>query len=126
MSNVDRKPLQDTPATSEIARSHNNRLGAVYSSLSAFWNARQGSDRGPRRDAYSVVLFDNHIHHATSHDTVSNPEELLANVLRYRPGFGTNFGRALEGAHRRMTDQWDHERSVGLTFFLFCILIRNL
>ncbi|EKM59288.1 uncharacterized protein PHACADRAFT_249677 [Phanerochaete carnosa HHB-10118-sp] len=59
MSVTDREPLKGTPVTARIAARHNNRLGAVYSSLYAFWSTRHAVANGTtsRRDAYSVILF---------------------------------------------------------------------
>jgi hypothetical protein len=56
MSSVDRHPLTGTPVTAQIVRRSNNRLGAVYSSLYAFWASRNAAVEGQavaaRRDAY--------------------------------------------------------------------------
>ncbi|KAI0089043.1 hypothetical protein BDY19DRAFT_993275 [Irpex rosettiformis] len=116
MSNTDRRPLEATPMTARIAERHNNRLGAVYQSLFGFWSARQGLGHGPRQDAYSVILFNQHVHHAVIHDTTSTAEELLNNILRYEPGFGTNFTLAIEAGQARMEDQWDNDRASVMIF----------
>ena len=40
MSLSEPRPLNNTPTSQLIRRTHNNRLGAVSSSLQAFWEAR--------------------------------------------------------------------------------------
>jgi len=61
MGTKDRRPLPGTPSTALISRHCTNRLGAVYSSLHAFWRSRDAAlsagQAGTRRDAYSVILF---------------------------------------------------------------------
>jgi hypothetical protein len=63
MSDQDRQPLPDTPATQRIVAVANNRFGAVVSTLYSFWTARDtavraGAAAGLRRDAYSIVTFE--------------------------------------------------------------------
>ena len=62
MDSRDNLPLANSPVTQVIARSQNNRFGAALSSLFSFCKAReeairQGAATGARRDAYSVILF---------------------------------------------------------------------
>ena len=118
MSKRDHRPRQDTPVTTHLSEHHDNRLGAVYSSLFAFWTARQGPGRDPRRDTYSVVLFNQNIYHAVIDNTTSTAEELLTGLLRFQPGFGTNFQIAIEAAQTRMDAHWDDERSVKCPLLL--------
>ena len=63
MTDTDRQPLPNSPATQRIVQRANNRFGAVISSLYGFWTARDaavraGVNAGQRRDAYSIVSFD--------------------------------------------------------------------
>lgn len=62
MDSRDNLPLANSPVTQVIARRQNNRFGAALSSLFSFCKAReeairQGAATGARRDAYSVILF---------------------------------------------------------------------
>ena len=115
MSSTDRRPLDNTPTTRLIQTTHNNRLGAVYSSLQGFWQARHqamtaAGRGGVRRDAYTVILFNNTITTAITHNFMSTPEQLLATVLQHRTERGTNFGAALQAARAAIEDNWSAER----------------
>lgn len=57
MGGQDHLPVERTPVAARISFNHNNRYGAVISSLYAFWVARQASNPD-RRDVTSIVLFD--------------------------------------------------------------------
>ncbi|TBU32928.1 hypothetical protein BD311DRAFT_653546 [Dichomitus squalens] len=121
MSAGDRRPLDNTPTTQLIRRSHNNRLGAAYSSLRGFWEARHRAvavnGGNARRDAYSVILFDHSVTTVVTHDFNSSPTELLNAVLRYRTDGGTNFTLAIETARACMERHWSTER-VPVVIFL--------
>ena len=115
----DRSPLQDTPVTARIAARCNNRLGAVYSSLHAFWSSRQvalsqssSSSQQPqiRRDAYSVLLFDHEVTTCLANDFTSTPDELLNAVLVHSRRRGTNYTSALKAAQAVMVTHWSSER----------------
>lgn len=118
MGATDRRPLQNTPVTNRIASQHNNRVGAVYSSLHGFWQARASALNSvagsaiPRRDAYSVILFDHHIYRSVTNDFESTPDELLNRVLPYGDGGGTNYTRAIREAQTIMEDNWSTERYI--------------
>lgn len=112
MRRYDERPLSDTPVAARIARSHNNRLGAVYSSLYAFWHARHATLTGThnRRDSYSAILFNETVVQSVNNDFTSPPEELLNQLLRYSATGGTNYGGALQAAQRCMEANWSTER----------------
>ncbi|PCH41521.1 hypothetical protein WOLCODRAFT_100734 [Wolfiporia cocos MD-104 SS10] len=118
----DRRPLQDRPSTALITRRHNNRLGAAYSSLDAFWNARRSavSDAGQgatiRRDAHTVLLFDDLLSECLVNDFTSTPEQLLDAVLQYTTGGGTNFTAAIRAAQTQMERHWSTERTPVVVF----------
>ncbi|KAI9443795.1 hypothetical protein H4582DRAFT_1807488, partial [Lactarius indigo] len=126
MSSHDRQPLPDAPATYRIREKANNRLGAVYSALYSFWSARHaavtGTSRqqatGARRDAYSIILFDNTAENAVVNDFTSTPDQLLDSILDERAGGGTNFAAAIQASQAIMIDNWSTERLV----FLFPLL----
>ena len=113
MRNSDRKPLPNTPVTATISARCDNRLGAVYSALYAFWKSREARHQNNmRHDAYSVVLFDNAGAIGLANDFQSSPQDLLNTVLPFGPGYGTNFGSALESARSVMEEHWAPDRYV--------------
>jgi hypothetical protein len=118
MSSTDRRPLADAPATDLIRQYTDNRLGAVYSALYSFWSARNAAVTagqqvaGPRRDAYSIVLFNKRTTNVSVNDFTSTPDQLLGLVLAERPSDGTNFTAALEAARAIMEQNWSTERPV--------------
>jgi len=122
MSNSDRRPLANTPATSRIVQRSNNRLGAVYSALHSFWSARHAAvtvgaqATHNRRDAYSIILFDDTASTCVTNDFTSSPDELLDAVLHYDSGGGTNFTTALQSAQRVMEQNVSTERSPVIIF----------
>lgn len=114
MDYSDRRPLGNTPTTGIISRRHNNRLGAVYSSLQAFWAARSAANAGQaaaiRRDAYTVLLFNQAVSECVVHDFASTPDQLLNAVLRFSADGGTNFTSAIQVAQAQMERHWSPER----------------
>lgn len=110
MRKSDRTPLKDTPVANRIAALHNNRLGAVYASLYAFWQARHAA--GDRRDAYSVLLHDDEVITPVVNDLTRTPDDLLARVLPHKARLGTNFTKALKATQSCMERHWSAERCV--------------
>jgi len=116
MSYNDCYPLTDAPMTNQIQRSANNRLGAVYSALYSFWSSRHAAITanreavGARRDAYSVILFNEGTTQILTNDFTSTPDQLLAIVLRHQAGGGTNFTAALQTGQTVMEQNWSAER----------------
>ena len=117
MGDTDRGPLDDTPVTDIIAERQDNRLGAVSSSLYAFWSARHSTLTGAvnRRDAYSVLLFNQRVICPVANDFVSSPDDLLNEVLRYEPRGGTDINRALAFAQACVEEHWNLERQATCT-----------
>ncbi|KAK0239018.1 hypothetical protein EDD85DRAFT_769081 [Armillaria nabsnona] len=118
MRNKDRLPLKDTPVTASIQSTCNNRLGAVYSALHAFWMSRHAAvtsnGRGRaqhRQDSYSVILFDETIIRGVINDFTSSPRELLNGLLQHQTGFGTDYDLALSDARTVMAQNWSAERT---------------
>jgi len=122
MSRKDRRPLADTPMANQIRISADNRLGAVYSALYSFWSSRHvavTANRqavGARRDAYSVILFNEEATQVLTNDFTSTPDQLLGTVLRQKAVLGTNFKAALQTGRKVMEQHWSTERFV--TFHL--------
>ncbi|KIM52556.1 hypothetical protein SCLCIDRAFT_549583 [Scleroderma citrinum Foug A] len=120
MSSVDRRPLQNTPASARIIATANNRFGAVLSSLFSFWSARAtaiGSGMNvARRDAYSVILFNHAALTAIENDFTSTPDQLLDALLPYKADRGTNYTAALVHAQDLMKKHWCTERPPVIIF----------
>lgn len=114
MAATDHRPLADTPVTARISRTHNNRLGAVYSALHEFWSALNATLRGgdARRDSYTVLLFDSQLDPVKVNDLTSSPEEMLDALLQYPPGYLTFYDMALHGASSHLEANWSADRSV--------------
>jgi hypothetical protein len=118
MSSEDRRPLQGTPTTQRISARADNRLGAVYSALHAFWSARhaavaQAGANGQvavRRDAYSVLLFDHDVTTIVANDFQRSPDDLLNTALQYEARGGTNYTLALQNTQAVMERNWSSER----------------
>jgi hypothetical protein len=120
----DRQPLRDTPVTARLVENHNNRLGAVFSSLHSFWTARQATftNTARGRDAYTVILFDENVTPSIINDSTSTPDALLAKLLPQRPQWRTNFQSCLDSARDRMRQTWSADRSVlrSCVFHICC------
>jgi hypothetical protein len=117
MGQNDRRPLRNTPVTARLSARHNDRLGAVYSALYGFWSARHaavqaGGTQGNavRRDAYSIILFDNEISTILQNDFQRTPDELLNALLAYESRGGTDYTLALNQARAMMERHWDPAR----------------
>jgi von Willebrand factor type A domain len=118
MSSDDRGPLANAPATNQIRQLSNNRLGAVFSALYSFWSARHAATTtgrrtiGVRRDAYSVILFNEAIMRVLTNDFTGSPDQLLSVVLNNKASGGTNFSAALRAGQAVMEENWTTERHV--------------
>ncbi|SRR6266404_1857924 len=116
MSYDDRRPLANAPATNRIRERADNRLGAVYSALYSFWSARDAAVTsgqqtiGARRDAYSVILFNETAHSIVVNDFTRSPDQLLDVVLNEQTAWGTNFAAAIQVGQTVMTNNWSTER----------------
>lgn len=118
MGCADKKPLTDTPTSTRIAARHNNRIGAVYSSLYAFWSTRNAVANGntARRDAYSVILFNHGHQQILVNDFTSTPDRLLEIVLPHGASGGTNYTSALQLTQTVMDRNWSTERAPVVVF----------
>ena len=108
--------------TDLIQQTANDRLGAVYSALYGFWSSRHDAVAvdsqaiGARRDAYSVILFNEATTNVLTNDFTSTPDQLLGTVLSHQADGGTNFTVALRAGRKVMEQNWSTERFV--TFWL--------
>ncbi|KAI0292593.1 hypothetical protein B0F90DRAFT_1645427, partial [Multifurca ochricompacta] len=124
MRRKDRMPLRNVAGYDRIILTANNRLGAVFSALYSFWLARQAAiSRNAhlhlgvdRRDAYSLIFFDNESTICLENDSTSSPDELLTAALQYGPSVGTNFSCALESTQKVMDSHWSRERAPVVIF----------
>lgn len=94
-------------------------LGArFYSTLHAFLSGRpattivdqQATDT--RRDAYSVVLFNQVAKNALVNDLTSSPDQLLDALLGEKADGSTDFSSALRAGEAIMVENWSQERLV--------------
>ncbi|KAI0089045.1 hypothetical protein BDY19DRAFT_122025 [Irpex rosettiformis] len=113
MANRDNRPLRDNPTTLRIVASHDDRLGAVYSSLFSFWTARRSANWA---DAYTLILFNSRPSTVFRGDLTSTPDELLGIVLQEQAYGWTSFDRALNAAEIEMEDQWVNDRQPVVIF----------
>jgi hypothetical protein len=115
MATQDRRPLQNTPGARLITQHANNRLGAVYSALEAFWRSRDAAIPAGsnvfRRDAYSILLFNESVIRCLVNDFSSSPDGLLATIVSTRAYGGTDFDTALKSSLQIMRECWNTERS---------------
>ncbi|KAH9017733.1 hypothetical protein EDB84DRAFT_1422808 [Lactarius hengduanensis] len=122
MGRADIQPLPNAAGTSRITLTVNNRFGAVISSLYSFWTARQAAtiqntqSGGHRRDAYSVVFFNNDALTCVENDLKSSPDELLTSCLRYKARENDDYTLAIEKAQAIMISHWSTERAPVLIF----------
>jgi hypothetical protein len=112
MSMDDHRPLQGTPTTAKITAACDDRLGAVYSALYAFWatGAALRGQGGARRDAYSVVLFDYEATSILENDLQSSPDQLLDIMLQHRTQGATDYDEALAVTRGVMERCWSTDR----------------
>ena len=131
MSKTDRLPLLNAPATIRIREWADNRLGAVYSALYSFWSARHAAATWGkqafwlRRDAYSVILFNDTAKSVVVNDFTSSPDQLLDIILNEQTERGTNFAEALQAGQAVMEDNWNTER-FEISLFIVVLLYPSL
>lgn len=113
MAHTDLRPLPNRPSADLIIQHSNNRLGAVFSSLYAFWLARSSALNigrrgaiGGRRDAYSVVFFNSSASVCLQNDTESTPDQLLRRLLGNTAYGWTDSAAALTAAETVMRQCW--------------------
>ena len=126
MAAMDHRPIRQTPVAARITSRHNNRYGAVISSLYAFWVARRATNRA-RRDLTSIILFDSQpkvrdlsflmelwpelmSKAILRADNTKSAEELVDCLLGEHNGGGTNYDRAIEEVRVVMESQWSPDR----------------
>jgi hypothetical protein len=110
MAMADRLPLSNTPITTRIAQYANNRLGAVYSSLHAFWSARSAAASGSRRDAYTAIFHDSIMTTCFANDFTSTPDQMLERLLPTIASGSNDFDGALKAAQVAVERFWSAER----------------
>ncbi|KAF8483073.1 hypothetical protein JB92DRAFT_3033330 [Gautieria morchelliformis] len=125
MYSRDRIPHRGSSGNNRICdHGYLNRLGTVYAALYSFWTARSAAltalaghgGTPPRRDAYSVILFNGDADVTIANDFMASPDELLDSLLPYGPQGGTSFDMALRRAHWVLENYWSDERSPVVIF----------
>lgn len=110
MAGVDHRPIQRTPVAARITSRHNNRYGAVVSSLYAFRVAHLAADHA-RRDLTSIILFDSQPKVILRADNTKNAEELVDCLLEgHNRWGGTDYDLAIEEVKAVMESQWSPDR----------------
>ncbi|ORY42725.1 hypothetical protein BCR33DRAFT_680193 [Rhizoclosmatium globosum] len=112
MSSSSAKPLEGTPVTASLMRTHPNCLGAAYSACFSFWTTREAvysTKNIPRQDAYSVVLFDTGCVVPVENDFNSSPTELLSVLQNYFDCGGTDFARAMREVQNLIDRHWSDD-----------------
>ncbi|CAE6410025.1 unnamed protein product [Rhizoctonia solani] len=120
MTQTDRQPLPNTPATSFLRENCNNRYGAVLSALHSFWKSREVTSpmtgSSARGDSYSIITFSNKATRHTSNDTSSSPEHLLFSLVPQQTNYGTDFEAAIEEARGVVQENWNNTRAPVVIF----------
>ncbi|KAI0280128.1 hypothetical protein BGY98DRAFT_965777 [Russula aff. rugulosa BPL654] len=98
-------------------------LGArFYSTLHTFLSGRPATaivdqqTTGTRRDAYSVILFNQSTQNALINDLTSSPDQLLGALLGEQAEGGTDFSSALRAGEAIMVENWSPERTPIMIF----------
>ena len=116
MSKEDIQPPPDSSGIERIKATADNRLGAVFSTLYSFWIQREAavnrnSVKGiDRKDAYSLIFFNNEQSTPIEYDFTSSPDQLLTAALRFRAHGDTDFSSAIKKAQTVMTSHWSSKR----------------
>jgi hypothetical protein len=90
--------------------------------LYSFWSARHAAnaisqqDAPARRDAYSIILFDDSVSNVVTNDFESSADQLLDAVLQYQAGECTDFTIALRSARTVMEQYFSAERTPVIIF----------
>jgi hypothetical protein len=105
MGSGDNLPLANSPVAQLIAQRQNNRFGAALSSLYSFCKAReeavrQGAATGARRDAYSVILFNEQ---ATVRFVSSSPQSVL--FIHSSGALEERFHQLSRASHKSLLEQ---------------------
>lgn len=123
MWGADKCPVPGLPITDRLVSECNNRYGAVVSALYCFWKSQEGvasrSVVGTRRDAYSVVTFDDQAKIKAQNDLGSTVERLVNFLVPPKSNgwyYGTNFGRALQTAKEVIKNNWNEDRAPVIVF----------
>ncbi|KAH7325390.1 hypothetical protein B0J17DRAFT_581710 [Rhizoctonia solani] len=119
MWGADKCPVPGLPITDRLVSECNNRYGAVVSALYCFWKSQEKvasrSVVGTRRDAYSLVTFDDQAKIKAQNDLESTVEQLVDFLVPQQSNgwyYGTNFGRALETAKEVIKRNWNNNKYV--------------
>ena len=102
-------------------RGYDSVYSAIYSALWSTSSTAAAADQqagGGRRDAYSVILFNDSSKTVLTNDFTSTPDQLLDVLLHETASGGTNFAMALNAGRTVMLQRWSAERLVSLQIFI--------
>ncbi|CAE6525473.1 unnamed protein product, partial [Rhizoctonia solani] len=123
MWGVDKRPIPGLPITDRLVSQCDNRYGAVVSALYCFWKSQEKvasrSLVGARRDAYSLVTFDDQSKIKVQNDLSSTVEQLVNFLVPQQSNgwyYGTSFGNALGTAKEVIKNSWDKEKVPVIVF----------
>jgi hypothetical protein len=98
-------------------RGYDSVYSAVYSALWSTSSTAAAADQqagGGRRDAYSIILFNDSSQTVLTNDFTRTPDQLLDVLLSEHASGGTNFAMALNAGQSVMLQRWSVERLVSL------------
>ncbi|CAE6459517.1 unnamed protein product [Rhizoctonia solani] len=114
----DKRPVPDLPITNRLVQECNNRYGAAISALYCFWTSQakiaSRSLLNTRKDAYTLVTFDDKTKVKAQNDLNSTAEQLVNFLLPQQSGgwfSGTSFDEALKTAGVVIEQNWSNERA---------------
>ncbi|KAG9079434.1 hypothetical protein FRC06_007726 [Ceratobasidium sp. 370] len=120
MTDIDRRPLLNTPISSQLMANCNDRYGAVLSALYSFWLSRESatasSSTQMRQDAYSVVTFDDSATTRVANDFASTTNQLISKLIPQMGMGGTDFHEALLQAQALIQTHWSSNRAPVVVF----------
>lgn len=100
-------------------RGYNSVYSALYSALWSTSSTAGAADQqagGGRRDAYSVILFNESSKTVLTNDFTRTPDQLLDVLLNEDASGGTNFATALSAGQSVMIQHWSTERLPVMIF----------
>ncbi|CAG8488857.1 9634_t:CDS:10 [Gigaspora rosea] len=121
MSRSDKKPLCNTPVYNLLKTYHDNRIGAVYTAVYIFMEARLAAQRSlfqsTNKDTISLILFDHEVIIPFENHVLTDSESMLNQMLPHRARGGTNFNLAIQAAGSLINTYFDPTR-VNVVIFL--------
>ncbi|CAG8578190.1 5341_t:CDS:10, partial [Racocetra persica] len=122
MSRGDNKPLQNTPVYNLLIAQHNNRMGAVYSAVYSFMEARLAAQarsqlQSTNKDTVSLILFNGEVIVPFENHVLTDSKMMLNQMLPHGARGGINFNLAIQKAGSLINNYFDPAR-VNVIIFL--------